>query len=315
MTMRTIRIGTRRSRLALWQANYVKDGLKRLYPDRDVELVEIVSEGARTLDIPLHQAGGKGLFLKELETALLEGETDLAVHSMKDVTMHLPDGLEIPVLCPREDPRDAFVSNRFDSLDSMSRGGRIGTCSLRRTCQLKAAYPHLAFENLRGNVDSRMAKLDSGQYDAIILAVAGLKRLGMESRIRQAISPDICLPAVGQGVVGIECRSGDSEIRDLILPMNDPDSAIRVDTERQVNAALNGGCHAPVAVFAEPFDDQGEGKLRVRAMVGELDGSTVLKSDRVGPCAAGHMLGEKVAMDLLRQGARAILDRFGGDRS
>lgn len=311
--MRTIRICTRRSPLALWQANYVKERLERLHHGLCVELKEVVSEGDRTLDIPLHQAGGKGLFLKELEMALLEGKADLAVHSMKDVTMHVPDGLKIPVVCSSEDPRDAFVSNHFASLDSMPEGGNVGTCSLRRTAQLKAAYPHLRFTNLRGNVNSRLAKLDSGRYDAIILAVAGLKRLGMESRIREAINPDICLPAVGQGVIGIECRANDAQLEDLILPMNDQDSDLRVSAERTVNAILNGGCHAPIAVFAEQSNDRGQAILRLRAMVAELDGSIILKSDHAGPHATKNALAKEVAEDLIAQGADRILRRFNDD--
>lgn len=307
--MRTMRICTRRSPLALWQARHVQTCLEKLHPGLSIELFEVVSEGDRTLDIPLHHAGGKGLFLKELEMALLEEKADLAVHSMKDVTINLPDGLEIPVLCTREDPRDAFVSNHYESLESMPAGGTIGTCSLRRKCQLKAAYPHLHFSNLRGNVHSRLAKLDAKQYDAIILAVAGIKRLGMESRIRQPISPDICLPAAGQGVIGVECRTGDAWIEELISPINDPGSALVVGAERRVNAILNGGCHAPIAVFAEQCRDQGHERLRIRGMVGEPDGTTLLKSDRTGTYEAAEMLAEEVARDLIAQGADEILAR------
>ncbi|MCY4228303.1 MAG: hydroxymethylbilane synthase [Gammaproteobacteria bacterium] len=310
MSMQKIRICTRQSALALWQANYVKESLQQQYPGLVVELHKVVSEGDRTLDIPLHQAGGKGLFLKELEMALLEGAADLAVHSMKDVTVNLPDGLTIPVVCPREDPRDAYVSNHHDSLEEMPEGSIVGTCSLRRVSQLKAAYPHLEFSNLRGNVHTRLSKLDSGQYDAVILAVAGLKRLDMEHRIRQTISPDICLPAAGQGVVGIECRAEDEKTRDLISPINNPDSAFLVAAERKVNAILNGGCHAPVAVFAEQWFDRDETKLRLRAMVGELDGSNLLKSDRIGPYQSGGQLAEEVAGELVDQGADKILKRF-----
>ncbi len=308
--MQKIRICTRQSVLALWQANYVKESLQQLYPDLAIDLHKVVSEGDRTLDIPLHQVGGKGLFLKELEMALLDGTADLAVHSMKDVTVNLPAGLIIPAVCPREDPRDAYISNQYDSLEDMPGGSIVGTCSLRRTSQLKAAYPHLEFSSLRGNVHTRLSKLDCGQYDAIILAMAGLKRLGMEDRIRQAISPDICLPAVGQGVVGIECRADDEKTRGLISPINDPDSATLVATERKVNAILNGGCHAPVAVFAEQWIQKEEAKIRLRAMVGELDGSNLLKSDRIGPYQSSNRLAEEVAGDLMDQGADKILGRF-----
>ncbi len=308
--MQPIRICTRQSVLALWQANHVKEAIQHLQPEISVEIHKVVSEGDRTLDIPLHQVGGKGLFLKELEMALLEGVADVAVHSMKDVTVNIPDGLAIPVVCSREDPRDALVSNRHASLEDMPEGSNIGTCSLRRTAQLKAAYPHLEFSSLRGNIQTRLSKLDSGQHDAVILAVAGLKRLGMEGRIRQVISPDICLPAVGQGVIGIECRADDARTRDLIAPINDPHSAILVCMERKVNAILNGGCHAPVAVFAEHWTDQEQSKLRLRAVVGELDGSRLLKSDLIGPYRSDSALAEEVAEDLIEQGAEKILRRF-----
>ncbi len=311
--MRTIRICTRQSELALWQANHVRTALQNLYPEMDIELHKVISEGDRTLDIPLHQVGGKGLFLKELEIALLEGKADLAVHSMKDVTVNLPRGLTIPVICTRDDPRDAFVSNRFNSLQDMPEGNNIGTCSLRRTSQLKAAYPHLEFSNLRGNVNTRLAKLDAGQYDAIILAVAGLKRLGHENRIREVISPDLSLPAVGQGAIGVECRVEDQNIRELIAPVNDPDTKILISAERKVNALLNGGCHAPVAVFAEHFTDQQEEKLRLRAVVGELDGSNLLKCERIGTMQFFDTLAEEVADDLIYRGADKILQRFNDD--
>ncbi len=305
--MRTVRIGTRASQLALWQASYVKQALLERYRDLDIELVEMVSEGDRTLDVPLHQSGGKGLFLKELESALSEGHIDLAVHSMKDVTVNLPDGLHIPVMCARDDPRDAWVSNRYPSLDALPRGAVVGTCSLRRRCQIQARYPELVLENLRGNVNTRLARLDAGEFDGIILAVAGLKRLGMKARIAQMIDPDVCLPAVGQGVVGIECRAGDGEINALIRPLGDPDALLRVSTERAANAVLDGGCHAPVAVYGEILEGRRR-VLRVRARVGALDGSRILASDRTGPCTPGNDLGRQVAQDLINQGARTIID-------
>jgi hydroxymethylbilane synthase len=305
--MKKIRIGTRNSQLALWQANTVRDGLLQHYPGIDVELVGIISEGDRTLDIPLHQAGGKGLFLKELESALVAGEIDLAVHSMKDVTVKLPDGLHIPVLCPREDARDAFVSNQYDSLDDLPKSAVVGTCSLRRQCQVRARYPHLELKNLRGNVNTRLGKLDAGQFDAVILAAAGLKRLGMSSRIRQFISPDVCLPAVGQGIVGVECRVDDDEINGFIRVLNDDDSSIQVGAERQVNTILDGGCHAPLAVYAEPVVENGQKKMRLRALVGRIDGSVILRSDKYGAYSATTSLGFEVATDLLDQGAAEII--------
>lgn len=305
--MKTVRIGTRASQLALWQANYAKRILLERYPDLDVKLVEMVSEGDRTLDIPLHQAGGKGLFLKELELALLEEQIDLAVHSMKDVTVGLPDGLHIPVMCTRDDPRDAWVSNRFPSLDALPEGAVVGTCSLRRRCQIQARYPQLVLENLRGNVNTRLAKLDAGAFDGIILAAAGLKRLGMSARIAQTIDPQVCLPAVGQGVIGIECRTGDREINALIKPLCDPDAFLRVTTERAANAMLDGGCHAPVAVYSEILEGR-QRLLRVRGRIGTLDGSRILASERTGPCLTDNDLGRQIAQDLLDQGARAIID-------
>ena len=301
--MKTVRIGTRKSQLALWQAHYVKDALEAIHPDCKVELVEILSEGDRTLDRPLYNAGGKGLFLKELESALLDGTTDLAVHSMKDVTVVLPEGLHIPVYCPREDPHDAFVSNSYGSLDEMPDGAVVGTCSLRRQSLIQAAFPGLVMKNLRGNVNTRLQRLDDGDYDAIILASSGLKRLGFEDRIRSNISSEICLPAVGQGVVGIECRIDDDRMCQLLAPLNCVESEIRVRAERAANAALGGGCHVPIAVYSEIKGDN----LRVRGLVSEVDGSRILRSERNGPCAQAAELGKAIADDLLDQGAGEIL--------
>lgn len=301
--MAKLRIGTRRSQLALWQARYVRDALLARHAGIEVELVEITTEGDKTLDVPLAAVGGKGLFLKELEQALLDGSVDLAVHSMKDVTVTLPAGLHIPVICPREDPRDAFVSNRFGSLDEMVDGARLGTCSLRRQCQLRAAFPRLELVNLRGNVNTRLAKLDQGEYDGIILAAAGLKRLRFEQRIRQLIDTDISLPAVGQGVVGIECRIDDVATHALIEPLDDAATHCRVAAERAANERLGGGCHVPVAAYAEL---EGEG-LRMRALVGAVDGSRILHADAEGPAAEPVVLGIAVADDLLKQGAAEIL--------
>ena len=305
--MKILRIGTRNSQLALWQAYHVRDRILALHPEIQVETVEILSEGDRTLDIPLHQAGGKGLFLKELEQALVSNEIDIAVHSMKDVTITMPEGLEIPVLCEREDPRDAFVSNHFDSLDEMPEGAVVGTCSLRRRSQIKSRYPHLELRNLRGNVNTRLAKLDAGEFDAIILACAGLIRLEMAPRIRQSIHPDICLPAVGQGVLGIQCRENDPVVKALIAPLNDLDSAVQVLAEREANGTLNGGCHAPVAVFAENVPANEGPRLRLRGMVGYEDCSRILQSEREGEYRVGSGLGRQLAEDLIAQGAREIL--------
>lgn len=300
---RTIRIATRRSQLALWQAYFVRDELQKHYPDLDVEIVELVSEGDRTLDIPLSQVGGKGLFLKELEQSLISGDCDIAVHSMKDVTVSLPEGLVIETICPREDPRDAFVSNQFESLDAMPDGAVVGTCSLRRGCQLRAAYPHLEVRNLRGNVNTRLSRLDSGDYDALILAAAGLMRLEFHDRIRDRIGTERMLPAVGQGAVGIECREADVEVRDLLRPLGDREATLRVQAERAANAALGGGCHVPVAAFAEI---QGSA-MRMRGLVGEVDGSRILRAETTGDVDDAEALGRHVADDLLAQGAAEIL--------
>ena len=308
--MKKVKIGTRKSQLALWQANYVRDGLIALHPHIEVELVEIVSEGDRTLDIPLHQAGGKGLFLKELETCLLNGEIDLAVHSMKDVTIELPQGLHIPVVCEREDPRDALVSNQYNSLNNLPPGSVIGTCSLRRQCQISRHFPHLTIKNLRGNVNTRLGKLDNGEYDAIILAVAGLVRLQMNHRISEAIDISICLPAVGQGIVGIECREQDQWINSLIAPMNDIDASIQVRAERATNARLGGGCHVPVAMYSHFTTHQGRKRLHLQALVGSVDGSRIIEYEQIGEITDPQALGDAVGVALLEQGAAQLLSEF-----
>ncbi len=302
--MKKIRIGTRKSQLALWQAYYVRDRLLKLHHDLEVELVEIVSEGDRTLDVPLSQVGGKGLFLKELEQALLDGRTDIAVHSMKDVTVTLPDGLFIPVICPREDPTDAFVSNRYKSLGEMPEGAIVGSCSLRRRCQIQASYPHLEVRNLRGNVNTRLSRLDNGDYDALILATAGLKRLEFHDRIQQKLDTELCLPAVGQGAVGIECREGDETTLSLIQGLGDKTTTLALTAERAANERLGGGCHVPIAVHAEIQGDA----MRVRGLVGELDGSKILRSEVTGSLSDAESLGHQVAESLLEQGAQKILD-------
>lgn len=303
--MATLRIATRRSPLALWQARWVAEGLERRHPGLATELVEMTTTGDRIQDRPLAAAGGKGLFLKELEQGLLEDRADIAVHSMKDVTVNVPNGLSIPVMCPREDPRDAFVSNHYASLDEMPPGSVVGTSSLRRQTQVKHRYPHLAVVTLRGNVNTRLAKLDAGRFDAILLAVAGLVRLGMKDRIRARVDPGVLLPAVGQGVMGIECRSGDHQVQELIRCLDDPDSATAVSAERRVNAALDGGCQVPIAAYA---DRVSPGRLRLRALVGSPDGSMMLTAEDTDSTDRADDLGERVGRSLLDQGARRILD-------
>ena len=301
---RHLRIATRKSALALWQAEYVKARLEQLHPHLTVSLVPMVSRGDQLLDSPLAKIGGKGLFVKELEAALLANEADLAVHSMKDVPMHFPDGLGLYVICERDDPRDAFVSNTYESIDALPRGSVVGTSSLRRQAQLMARRPDLQIRFLRGNVNTRLAKLDAGDYDAIILAAAGLRRLGFHERIRSSLTPELCLPAGGQGAVGIECRTEDTELHALLAPLNDEDSALRVRAERALNSHLNGGCQVPIACYAE----RANGELWLRGLVGEPDGQRLLTAEARGPENEPEKLGVAVAEDLLRQGAQAILD-------
>ena len=304
--MRTITIATRKSPLALWQANHVRGQLLSSRRDLNVVLLEMVSEGDKTLDAPLSVAGGKGLFLKELEQGLLRGAADVAVHSMKDVTVTLPDGLGIAAIDKREDPRDVLVSNRFDAIEQLPPGAVVGTCSLRRQCQLRARFPHLQLANLRGNVNTRLDKLDRGEFDGIVLAAAGLKRLQLEHRIAEYLAPEICLPAVGQGAIGIECRADDADTLELVRPLNHADSAICVNAERAANARLGGGCHLPLAVYAELHKDNRD-EITVRAVVGSVDGGKLLASEKTGARTAAVEIGCAVAEDLLAQGAGEIL--------
>lgn len=306
---REIRIATRKSALALWQAEHVKARLESAHPGLRVSLVPMVSRGDKLLDSPLSKIGGKGLFVKELETALLENQADIAVHSMKDVPMDFPEGLGLYCICEREDPRDAFVSNQFDSLDALPEGSIVGTSSLRRQAQLLARRPDLQIRFLRGNVNTRLAKLDAGEYDAIILAAAGLIRLGFEARIRSRISVEDSLPAGGQGAVGIECRSSDAEIHALLAPLNHNDTARRVIAERALNKHLNGGCQVPIACYAEL---QGE-QLWLRGLVGQTDGALLLRADAHAPASDAEQLGVAVAEALLAQGAQSILDQVYGE--
>ncbi|MDH1106462.1 hydroxymethylbilane synthase [Pseudomonas otitidis] len=306
---REIRIATRKSALALWQAEYVKSALEQAHPGLRVSLVPMVSRGDKLLDAPLAKIGGKGLFVKELETALLENEADIAVHSMKDVPMDFPKGLGLFCICEREDPRDAFVSNRFDSLDALPAGSIVGTSSLRRQAQLLARRPDLRIHFLRGNVNTRLAKLDAGEYDAIILAAAGLIRLGFEDRIRSSISVDDSLPAGGQGAVGIECRTADAEVHALLAPLHHRDTAVRVNAERALNKRLNGGCQVPIACYAVLEGDQ----LWLRGLVGQPDGGQLLRAESRAPADEAEQLGARVAEDLLGQGAETILKAVYGE--
>jgi hydroxymethylbilane synthase len=309
MSIREIRIATRKSALALWQAEFVKASLEQAHPGLIVSLVPMVSRGDKLLDSPLSKIGGKGLFVKELETALLENEADIAVHSMKDVPMDFPAGLGLYCICEREDPRDAFVSNTFASLDELPAGSVVGTSSLRRQAQLLALRPDLKIQFLRGNVNTRLAKLDAGDYDAILLAAAGLIRLGFAARIRAAISVEASLPAGGQGAVGIECRSTDLDIHALLAPLHHRETALRVTAERALNKHLNGGCQVPIACYALLEGEQ----LWLRGLVGQPDGGLLLRAEARAPVLDAQALGEQVAEALLAQGAADILAAVYGE--
>ena len=305
MTEKTklVRIATRKSALALWQAEFVKAELERFHADVRVELVPMSTQGDIILDTPLAKIGGKGLFVKELEQAMLDGRADIAVHSMKDVPVEFPEGLELYTICEREDPRDAFVSNNFANLSELPQGAIVGTSSLRRQCQIKALRPDLDIRDLRGNVNTRLGKLDDGQYDAIILAAAGLIRLEMESRIADYIEPEVSLPANGQGAVGIECRIDDEVTKALLAPLEHTQTRIRVNAERSMNRYLEGGCQVPIGAYALVDGEQ----VHLRGLVGAVDGSEILRDEVTGHVNDAEKLGIELAKKLLAQGADKIL--------
>jgi len=298
-----VRIATRRSPLALWQAEYVRSSLIALHPGIKVELVKMVTQGDKILDTPLAKVGGKGLFVKELEVGMLQGDADIAVHSMKDVPVEFPDGLHLGVICQREDPRDAFVSNEHSDIKALPQGAIVGTSSLRRQCQLRSWRPDLQIKDLRGNVNTRLSKLDHSEYDAIILASAGLIRLGFKERIRQYLDTDISLPAVGQGAVGIECRVDDERINELIAPLNHEETRICVLAERAMNQRLEGGCQVPIAGYAQ----LAYGQVQMRGLVGRPDGKQVIRGNIEGSIKNAEQLGRMLADDLLSRGAKEIL--------
>ncbi|WP_407331850.1 hydroxymethylbilane synthase [Enterovibrio sp. 27052020O] len=306
MNSTPIRIATRQSPLALWQAEYVKAALENTHPGLVVELVPMVTKGDIILDTPLAKVGGKGLFVKELEQAMLEGRADIAVHSMKDVPVEFPEGLGLVTICERDDPRDAFVSNTYASISDLPQGAIVGTSSLRRQCQLREMRPDLVVNDLRGNVGTRLGKLDNGEYDAIILAAAGLKRLGLHDRIRNEIEPEEILPAVGQGAVGIECRLDDERVRALLEPLADANTTYRVLCERAMNNRLQGGCQVPIGSYSEIQGDQ----IYLRALVGEPDGSEIIRGEVTGPLEKAEELGTGLAERLLAEGARPILEKL-----
>ncbi|QBY04064.1 hydroxymethylbilane synthase [Thalassotalea sp. HSM 43] len=309
MTEQTLKIATRKSALAMWQAEYVKARLEHFHPELTVELLPMVTKGDIILDSPLSKVGGKGLFVKELEVAMLEGRADIAVHSMKDVPVEFPDGLGLHVICEREDPRDAFVSNSINSFAELPQGAVVGTSSLRRQCQIKAMRPDLQVRDLRGNVNTRLAKLDDGQYDAIILAAAGLIRLEMPERIREFIEPEVMLPANGQGAVGIECRNQDERVKALLAPLEHSETRHRVIAERAMNRKLQGGCQVPIGSYATIDGEQ----LYLRGLVGATDGSTILHDEISGHIEQGEVLGQQLAQRLLDKGAEKILKQVYGD--
>lgn len=306
--MKTLRIGTRKSQLALWQAEYVRARLIENHPGLHVDLVKITTEGDRILDRSLALVGGKGLFIKELEQALLERRVDLAVHSTKDVTVTLPAGLHLAAVCEREDPRDALISNTYSHLEELPDQARVGTASLRRQCQLRAAYPRLVITTLRGNVNTRLAKLDAGEFDAIILAAAGLKRLRLAQRIRSLLDPTESLPAVGQGAVCIECRVGDSDTNALLAPLNHVPTQLCIEAERAMNGHLEGGCQVPIGGYAVIEN----GVMHMRGLVGEPDGSRIIRAEVRGPALEATTLGTQLAHELMVQGAKTILDKVYG---
>lgn len=298
-----LRIATRKSPLALWQANHVRDALMARNPGLDVELFTMTTQGDKILDTPLAKVGGKGLFVKELELGILEGRADLAVHSMKDVPVEFPEGLGLAAILEREDPRDVLISNTFSSIDTLPEGARVGTSSLRRQCQLRARRPDLELLDLRGNVNTRLAKLDNGDYDAILLAAAGVKRMGWEDRITELLPPEQFLPAIGQGAIGIEIRVADERVSRIVKALNDEQTATRIRAERALNERLQGGCQVPIAGYSEIS----HGVMVLRALVGRPDGTELVQGVISGKPEDGEELGQVLADDLLSRGAKQIL--------
>jgi hydroxymethylbilane synthase len=303
-------IATRRSRLAMWQAEHVKQRLHALYPRLEVGLLPLSTRGDELLEVRLDSAGGKGLFVKELEAAMVDGRADVAVHSMKDVPVELPEGFVLAAITAREDPRDALVSNRFAALDELPDGAVVGTASLRRAAQIAERRPGLMIRTLRGNLDTRLAKLDRGEYDAVVLAAAGLRRLGLAARIRMLLEPAQSLPAAGQGALGIECRSADRALCELLAPLGDAASEVCVRAERAVNRALGGNCAVPLGAYAEL---QGT-RLRLRALLASPDGRRIARADRTGDAAEPERLGDQTAQALREQGASEILAQLAAPR-
>lgn len=309
-TIKTLKIASRESALALWQSRFIKAQLELLYPDLTVEIIGMTTKGDQILDVPLAKIGGKGLFVKELEASMLAGKTDIAVHSMKDVPMEFPENLELAAICERENPFDAFVSNAYKTVSELPKGATVGTSSLRRHSQLAALRPDLNIVPLRGNVNTRLAKLDAGEFDAIILAASGLKRLEFNDRIKSVLTETESLPAVGQGALGIECRSDDVEIKTLLAPLIHTESDICVKAERAMNHRLHGGCQVPIAGYATLSDET----ITLQGLVASVDGKTILKSIITGPSDQPDILGVAVAEALLKQGAGPLLAALSEDQ-
>lgn len=303
-----IRIATRKSPLALWQANFVKQQILTNHPNLTVELIPMVTKGDVLLDSPLSKIGGKGLFVKQLEQAILNNEADIAVHSIKDIPAEFPEGLTLATICKRDDVRDSFISNKYSNIDELPNGAIIGTSSLRRQCQLRAKYPHLQIKDLRGNVGTRLVKLDNQQYDAIILASAGLKRLALQDRIKQYIDTDLILPAVGQGAIGIETRADDKKILEILSVLDDKHSRVCIEAERAMNKALQGGCQVPIACYSQLNNNI----LSLQGLVGRIDGSKIIKVALEGSITEAEKLGQELAKRLLDQGAKTILKELNG---
>ena len=303
MAIQSIRIATRKSELAMWQANHIKQALQKIHPQLKIELIGMTTEGDSRLDTALNKIGGKGLFVKELEYAIQRGEADIAVHSMKDVPMELPSGFTIAAICERAAPQDAFVSNHYESLEALPKGATVGTSSLRRSCQLQAWRPDIAIKLLRGNVITRLKKLDEGEYDAIILAAAGLQRLNLAQRIRTILPIEKILPAAGQGAIGIECLSNNEELIKLLQSLEHVATRQCITAERALNICLHGGCHVPIGAYAVIQKNQ----IYLRGMVGQPDGKLILRAEINGDLNAPEILGEKLAKKLVQQGAEKIL--------
>ncbi|WP_297455553.1 hydroxymethylbilane synthase [Persephonella sp.] len=301
-----IRIGTRKSKLALWQANYVASQLKKHFPDIEVELIKITTKGDKILDVPLAKVGGKGLFVKEIEEAMLRNEIDIAVHSLKDVPTYFPEGLGLVAITEREDPRDAFLSVKYSSLDEMPSGAVLGTSSLRRKAQILEKRKDLVIKDLRGNVDTRIRKLEEGQYDGIILAYAGLKRLGLENKVKQIFEPDYMIPAVAQGFLGIEARLDDEKTKQIVSVLNHKESQLRAEAERAFLKTLEGGCQVPLAAYSEIKN----GKLKITGFVSDLEGNKIFKDSLEGDPENAENIGKTLAEKLLNAGAKEVLEEI-----